>query len=132
MTWRLLQVLVDHLPPESACKTAVRDETDPAELAALPKPSGHGPWSAVEMRLADLYDQLSWLIYATYHSQGGKPKKPKPLPRPGVVDKGKPRKVTPEGIDYLQRLRGRQGAARGDVGGVTSGKRRRAGRRAQG
>lgn len=106
-----MQTLVDHLPPESASKTAARDEMDPAELAALPKPDGHGPWSAVEMRLADIIDQLSWLIYATYHAQGGKPKKPTPVPRPGVKDTKQPRKATPEGLAYLQRLRTNRGAA---------------------
>lgn len=111
LTWRRIQILVDHLPPESACKTAGREEMDPADLAALPAPSGHGPWSQVEMRLADLYDQLSWLIYATYHAQGGKPKRPKPYPRPGVADDRRKRRVTPEGVAYLQRLRQRHGAA---------------------
>lgn len=111
LTWRRVQTLVDHLPPESASKTAARDEMDPAELAALPKPAGHGPWSAVEMRLADIIDQLSWVVYAVYHSQGGKPKKPQPFPRPGVKDAKVPRRDTPEGVAYLQRLRRNRGAA---------------------
>lgn len=103
--------LIEHLPPESASKTAARDEADPADLARLPAPKGHGPWSAVEMRLADVIDQLSWVTYAIYHSQGGKPKRPKPYPRPGVADQNKPRQVGGRALAYLQRLRANRGAA---------------------
>lgn len=118
LTWRLLKVLVDYLPAESACKTAARDEMDPADLAALPSPAGHGPWSGVELRLADLYDQLAWVIYAIYHAQGGKPKKPEPFPRPGVETKRNPQKrvVTEEGLAYLERLRRQRGGTVSDGG----------------
>jgi hypothetical protein len=106
-----LRVLVDHLPPESATKTAAREELTPEDLAAMPAPSGYGPWSNVELRLADVHDALQWVIYAVYHSQGGKPKKPDPYPRPGVASKRQGRKVSAEGLAYLQRLRENRGAA---------------------
>lgn len=82
--------------------------TDLAEAKAR-EPVGHGPWSHTDLLLGDVLDRLSWVIYAVYHSQGGKPKKPEPYPRPGVASKK--RRPTPEGVAYLQRLRQRRGAA---------------------
>ncbi len=113
LTWRRLQVLIDALPPESATKTAVRDSTpaDVVEALASHTPDGHGPWSHTDLLLAVVADQLAWLTYAVYHSRGGKPKKPEPYPRPGVVSKAVTRRVNPAGVAYLQRLRERRGAA---------------------
>jgi hypothetical protein len=108
LTWRRLENLVSRLPPESATKTALRDEMSPEELAmelaaAREEQPGHGPWSRLELRVMALYDQLSWVIYAIYHAQGGKPDRPEPYPRPGVQPVSQP--ITPEGVAYLERLR---------------------------
>lgn len=111
MTWRRLRVLVEHLPPESATKTTARDTADPRELAALPAPDGYGPWSNTELRLADVYDALQWVVYAIYHAQGGKPRKPDPYPRPGVPDRRRRRRMSPAAAAYLARLRANRGAA---------------------
>lgn len=110
MTWRRVETLVNGLPPESGCKTSARDEMTPEQAASLPKVDGHGPWSAVEMRLADIIDQLGWVIFATYAAQGGKPKKPAPFPRPGVKCKPRARPASPAGHAYLDQLRRNRGA----------------------
>lgn len=109
MTWRELGVLIDHLPSESATVTAIRDGMTPEQLAALPKPDGHGPWSRVEALLADVYDQLGWLIYAVAAANGGKPQEPKPMARPGV---GSSFRVPPsaEVMGHMVAMRNRPGA----------------------
>jgi hypothetical protein len=113
LTHRHLQSLVDGLPAESATKTAVRDNTPAAQTRRLAAhtPQGHGPWSHTDLLLAHVIDELQWVIYAVYHAQGGKPKKPEPYPRPGVAAKNGTRQATPQGVAYLQRLRQRRGAA---------------------
>lgn len=111
LTFRLLQNLIDHLPPESATKTAVRDSLSEHQLAELGQRSGskgHGPWAHRDMLLARISDQLDWVIYAQYASQGGKPEKPKPLPRPGV--RSNVRALRSQDFDRLHRLRNRQEA----------------------
>ncbi len=111
LTYRRLQVLIDGLPPESLSKTAARDglpEHELARLAKMPR-RGHGPWSHTDLLLGAIYDQLSWVIYAIPASQGGKPKKPVPLERPGVGAKKKPSRppLTTEGLAYIQEIRAR-------------------------
>jgi hypothetical protein len=111
LTWRRLRVLIDALPGESATKTATRDELSDAELVELSKQvKAHGAWSHSEYLLAQIADLLSWVIFAEYHSQGGKPKPPEPLSRPGVVGK-KSRALSDEGREYLRKLRANRGAA---------------------
>lgn len=106
LTWRLLDVLVDRLPGESATKTAVRDDLPDDELAAAAKRprKGHGPWSHSDLLTADVIDLLKWLIFATYAAQGGKPKEPEPYPRPGVV-RPMHRRIGAAQHAHLQRLR---------------------------
>lgn len=65
---------VRYLPPDSA----LRQETDPDNewLTGV-----HG-----DMLLAAIYDQLASFQYSFLRSKGAKPRRPKPLPRPGVRD----------------------------------------------
>ncbi len=86
LTYRQVAAWLDLLPGESAYKTAIRDALSDEQLAALAKRprEGHGPWSHAELLLAHIVDMLAWVIYAIPAAQGGKPKKPKPFPRPGV------------------------------------------------
>lgn len=87
MTWRKLLVLLNHLPPESALNTAVRNNTPESELArssALADPK-KGSWSTIETFLALLIDELrinTW-AYIQVHTEG-KVAKPTPISRPGV------------------------------------------------
>lgn len=71
---------------------------------------GHGPLSRQDMFLIDLKDQLSWVEYAIYRSQGGKPRQPEPAPRPGVVskkakEKNQVRPLNQAGLSHLRSLR---------------------------
>ncbi len=76
---------------------------------------GHGPLSRSDMLALDLADHLKWIEYAIYASQGGKPRKPEPTPRPGVPDRRKKQQadtVAPlnaAGIAHLQQLRSERG-----------------------
>jgi len=111
LTPRLLRALIDGLPPESATKTAVRDDLGEAELAELAEkdqPSGHGPWSHTDLRIASLIDEVRWLRYAVYQSAGAKPKQPNPYPRPGVRSPDAGREITEAGRAYLEKLRTRR------------------------
>lgn len=118
LTWRLLDVLIERLPGESATKTAIRDDMADeqiAEITATPQ-RGHGPWSHSDLLAADIIDLLKWVIYAIYAAQGGKPDRPKPYPRPGV-GKVKPRRIGAPQMAYLQRLRTQHEALHGDTSG---------------
>ena len=54
MSWRRLRVLIQHLPPESATWTALRNELSPAELAAQAEKGRPelGRWSQLEQLIA--------------------------------------------------------------------------------
>jgi hypothetical protein len=110
MTHRLLGVLIERLPPESATKTAMRDSLTPEQLAAqaeAAKTAGVdaklGPYSNTDMHLGQLIDEIRWLRFAVYHSQGGKPKKPNPYPRPGVPSQQ--RALSPKARAYLTKIK---------------------------
>lgn len=89
MTWRLLGNLIRHLPPESATKTALRNNMSPAEMELASKGAdpARGPWSHMEMLVAAQSDTLRWILHILLLSNGGKSQKPEPTPRPGVSPK---------------------------------------------
>lgn len=112
LTWRLLQVLVDELPAESATKTAYRDGMTDAELADLAgETTGNGPWAATDYRIADLIDAVNRNTAAVIASGGVKPNPVQPYRRPGVAAKGTGRRATSKGVAYLRGLEQRQGGA---------------------
>lgn len=117
LTWRRLKVLIDRLPPESATKTAARDALTPAELDQLAKktPDGDGAWSHLELLTAALVDAVHRLIHVTVVANGGKAQPPQPLPRPGVGKRR--RKLTAEGVAYLQQLRDQHAKDRKEAAG---------------
>lgn len=69
--------------------TAVRDTLTPQQLASLasrPR-AGHGAWSHTDLLLAllaDLVAENTWAFAAVNSKRV--PKRPKPIPRPGVDD----------------------------------------------
>jgi hypothetical protein len=84
-----LRVLIEHLPPESATKTAIRNSI-PAE--ALERSTDEGrpdlaPWSGTETLLASVKDELQLLRLITVAAHGGKPGEFTPTPRPGIPPK---------------------------------------------
>ena len=115
LTWRLVKVLIDGLPPESLTKTATRDSLTPDELADLAStPStGHGPWSHLETIAAAQYDVLQQIQYVLTVVHGGKPDTPKPWPRPGV---GMKRRLPPAARTYLDDLAAQHEQRRREAG----------------
>jgi hypothetical protein len=114
LTWRRLGVLIDRLPPESATKTAIRDELGPTPQQQTGDDdgewAGYGSYSNTDMHLGMVVDELRWIRYAVYHAQGGKPGKPHQYPRPGVAPSEK-RLLSPAGRDFLTEMRLRRAAA---------------------
>lgn len=86
MSLRRLRVLIQHLPPESATKTALRNaapEPDDKALAAEYRPD-KGAWSSEMMLLADIKDQLVLGRSVAIAAAGGSPPDFQPTPRPGI------------------------------------------------
>lgn len=106
MSWRRFRVVVEHLPIESAYKTALREATD---LTELPPPDleHHGPWSQQELLLAAIFDRLGSLIWM--QSDGKKPP-PLPYPRPGVASSNVS-PINPAARAYLEYLEQHHGEA---------------------
>lgn len=95
MSWRRLRVLIQHLPPESATWTALRNELTPRELAEQAEKGEpeKGRWSQEEQLLAAVVDsirRLEWVLRCVNtDSKAKKPEPPDPMRRPGAG----PRKV---------------------------------------
>jgi hypothetical protein len=111
MTWRLLGNLIRHLPPESALKTALRNQMSDAEIkstAAEADPS-QGQWTHLEMLIASLVDAVRINTFTLRRLNGDKrAQPPDPVPRPGVKPKGQKRRrlTTEQTAAVLRRIRG--------------------------
>jgi hypothetical protein len=88
MTWRAFGVLLDGLPPESRVRTAVVNHLGAAEIARMAKATKgarqFAAFSHTDHVLAAIHDVLNQLIVVTISLNGGKPKIPEPMYRPGV------------------------------------------------
>lgn len=106
-------MLIDHLPGESAYKTAVRDALPDEQLAELAKYAepGRGPWSRTDLRLAAIEDLLSVLAHGMQIKGDWKP-----VPRPGIAAPKRRRLAAPQ-LAYLQRLRDQHEQRYGDTSG---------------
>jgi hypothetical protein len=74
--------------------TKIRDAMTPEQFARVEQ-DGHGRWSQTELLIATLNDrvaELTWLYSSVHAPKGVKPKRPKPIPRPGV---GAQRRIQP-------------------------------------
>ena len=105
MSWRRFAILLDHLPSESAYRTAVLNAVDFDDLPA-PDPDRHGPWAHSELLLAAIFDRLGQLVWM--QSDGKRPPPP-PYPRPGI--RPNVRAINPAAEAYLRYLEAHQGAA---------------------
>lgn len=88
MTWRLLRVLIEGLPPESATWTAIRNTTPEDELAALAEESEpeKAPWSRAEMLLAQVVDAVNngtYVLTVANSEKNAQVPAPEPVRRPG-------------------------------------------------
>ena len=93
-------MLIEHLPPESATKTAIRasiSEKVLDEHADEGRPD-LAPWSGTETLLASVKDEVVKLRLALIAVNGGKPGEFQPTPRPGIPpkQKAKPKRLTDE------------------------------------
>lgn len=94
MSLRRLRVLIEHLPPESATKTAVRNSITPEQMAEATgdyRPD-QAPWSGVEMLLASVLDAIRHNTATALAVAGGTPTELEPTPRPGIPPKTQARK----------------------------------------
>jgi hypothetical protein len=85
LSWRRLLVLVDHLPPEGALNTAMRNATPDEQLDVLAGDPTQAPWSPLESLMAALVDEirtLNWM-YMKVHSKSNA-QQPAPISRPGA------------------------------------------------
>jgi hypothetical protein len=101
-------VLIRSLPPESATKTAIRNNMNPLHTASAAKSSdaAQAPWSHTEMLLALLVDNIRWLIFVTLRVNGNKKAKaPEPLARPGVAPKGSRKPLPRTDADFEEVFR---------------------------
>jgi hypothetical protein len=89
LSLRTLRIWVEHLPPESATKTAIRNSVSASDMerATGEHRPDLAPWSGVELLLASLKDEVSRLRIVTIAAAGGKPEEFTPTPRPGVPPK---------------------------------------------
>jgi len=90
--WRKLLVFIEHLPPEGALNTAIRNML-PRDYAPDVEPE-QSPWSTMENLTASLIDEirLNGWMYAQAHTETKLPR-PEPIPRPGV--RARRRRVLP-------------------------------------
>lgn len=104
-------MLVRHLPPESATKTALRNATPVADLQETVEDADreYGAWSQTDMLLAELIDVARWLQWSKTEAAEKKQPPPKPYPRPGVGREDKRQRA--QVIDILERIRANNGAA---------------------
>lgn len=119
MSWRQVRVLIQHLPPESATMTSLRNALTPEEYeeqAKNGKPE-QARWSVVEQLLAGITDAVRELQYITVvansDGKGRKPTRPEPMRRPGV-GAGVPKKreqLTDQHADFLFKMLNPDGAA---------------------
>jgi hypothetical protein len=96
-------VLIEHLPPESATMTALRNANPDSVSEDGPDPA-KGRWSQVEVLLASAVDELRYLRHEYRKMNGDKRSKaPDPIRRPGVVDKSKKNELSEDQYDWLYR-----------------------------
>ena len=94
LSLRRLRILIQHLPPESATKTALRNEAEEqgaATSSAEYRPD-KAPWSGVEIMLAIVRDEIRQNTNAAIAIAGGTPPEFTPTPRPGIPPKSAARK----------------------------------------
>lgn len=97
LSLRRLRILIQHLPPESATKTALRN-AQPDDAPAGESRPDLAPWSGAEMLLAAVLDAVRMNTNVLVAANGGKPGDFKPTPRPGIPPEKSsgPRRLTDE------------------------------------
>lgn len=107
MTWRQLRVLIQHLPPESATMTGLRNAMSAEEYEAQAQAGEpeKGRWSMDQQLLAGISDALRDLQYITVvansDGKGRKPRRPEPMRRPGVGGAKQREPLTDQHANFL-------------------------------
>lgn len=110
MTWRRLRVLIQHLPPESATWTALRNSMPPEELAAQADKGEpeRARWSQLEQLVAVVADRVAHLEWALWsvniQKKRERPDPPEPIRRPGTKPRKAKPKLTEKSADTLLKL----------------------------
>jgi len=110
MTARRLRVLIQHLPPESATWTALRNAMSDEELAeqADKGEPEKGRWSQDQQLLASVLDAIRRveyvLICANTEKKSQRPEVPKPTPRPGAKPLKPKVQLSESTADFLFKL----------------------------
>ncbi|WP_405559077.1 hypothetical protein OHV08_34275 [Streptomyces canus] len=110
MSWRRLRVLIQHLPPESATWTALRNGLTPMELAEQAEKGEpeKGRWSQQEQLLALVADRLArveWVLWCVNtESKSKRPDAPEPMRRPGAEPRKKKAQLTEGSANRLFEL----------------------------
>ncbi|MET9126899.1 hypothetical protein [Streptomyces sp. NPDC004528] len=89
LSLRTLRIWIEHLPPESATKTAIRNSISDVEMerATGDHRPDKAPWSGIEILLAGLKDEVTLSRYVAIAAAGGNPPEFTPTPRPGIPPK---------------------------------------------
>ncbi|MFJ6237937.1 hypothetical protein ACIQH0_28105 [Streptomyces griseus] len=94
MSLRTMRIWIEHLPQESATKTAMRNAVpdDVMAQASNNYRPDKGQWSRLETLVAQLTDEVIRGRNATIAVAGGTPPEFVPTPRPGVPPASAPRR----------------------------------------
>jgi hypothetical protein len=112
MSWRRLRVLIQHLPPESATMTALRNTMSPEELAEQAEKGEpeRAPWSQLEQLVAVVADRVAAvehvLICANLDKKAKRPRPPEPIRRPGAKAKAKQKATEAQHIHLFNLING--------------------------
>ncbi|MFF1684507.1 MULTISPECIES: hypothetical protein [unclassified Streptomyces] len=91
---RRLRILIEHLPSESATKTALRNLVTPEEMerATGEHRPDLAPWSGVELLLAGIKDEITLSRHVAVAAAGAPAPEFTPTPRPGIPPKSAQKK----------------------------------------
>ncbi|MET9813140.1 hypothetical protein [Streptomyces sp. NPDC006355] len=102
--------MIQHLPPESATWTALRNELTPEQLAeqATKGEPEKGHWSQLEQLVAVVADRVAHLEWALWtvniEQKSRRPDPPEPIRRPGARPRKAKPKLTETSADRLFQL----------------------------
>jgi hypothetical protein len=110
LSWRRLRVLIQHLPPESATWTAIRNALTDEELAEQSESAEpeRDRWSKLEHLMAAVADRVARveyvLICANTDKKTRRPDPPEPIRRPGSKQARPKTQLTEGGANFLFQL----------------------------
>ncbi|MGW5197371.1 hypothetical protein [Streptomyces spiralis] len=110
MSWRRLRVLIQHLPPESATWTAIRNAMSDEDLAKQSEAAApeRDRWSKLEHLMAAVADRVARVEYvlvcANTDKKSKRPDPPEPIRRPGAKQVQPRAQLSEGGANFLFKL----------------------------